>query len=173
MKDEIDELTKATKQLEHMWRRLLPACCVVGVLVGLVIGFEIKGPARDLPVVHIVDGDTFDVTAAGKPMRIRIAAIDTAERGEPGADEATEYLRQLIEGKNVRLSYEDIEPRRWIFGYPVGPFGRLLAHPHVEVDGGELDVGQEMIDSGHAVRWPRRWSARTEPAEKRQEEREK
>ena len=118
-------------------------------------GPESSGPAG-FPVIRIVDGDTFDVTAAGKPMRIRIAAIDTPERGEPGFGEATEYLRQLIEGKNVRLSYEDIKPRRWIFGYPVGPFGRLLAHPHVDVDGGELDVGQEMIDSGHARRWRKR-----------------
>ncbi|MHA1461383.1 MAG: thermonuclease family protein, partial [Promethearchaeota archaeon] len=49
-------------------------------------------------VYNIVDGDTIDVTSVG---RIRFADIDAPEQGEPGDDEATNYLLSLIYQKTV------------------------------------------------------------------------
>lgn len=44
-------------------------------------------------VEYIVDGDTIDVTSVG---RIHLADIDSPEQGEPGFDEATNYISSLI-----------------------------------------------------------------------------
>ena len=54
-------------------------------------------------VTKIVDGDTFELNINGGAYSLRMIGIDTPERGEPCANEATDYLRQLINGKSVQL----------------------------------------------------------------------
>jgi len=49
---------------------------------------------------YIVDGDTFDV-AMGE--RVRLADVDTPERGQVGYSEASYFLGQLIYGERVYL----------------------------------------------------------------------
>jgi len=45
-------------------------------------------------VAYIVDGDTFDVTSVG---RICLVDINTPGGGEPGADEATNYIKKFTQ----------------------------------------------------------------------------
>lgn len=102
-------------------------------------------------VVHVVDGDTIDVDIdLGfytwiKKQRIRMFGIDAPEmRGDerPAGQAATEFLRDLIDGKTVIL--RTIKGKDG--GDSRGKYGRWLAT--VYIDG--LDVNQHMIDTGHA-----------------------
>lgn len=72
-------------------------------------------------VFNVVDGDTVDVTVdlgfkVYTRQRIRLARIDTPERGQPGFDEAGDFLRELILGKTVTL--KTYKASKW--GYFLG-----------------------------------------------------
>jgi len=54
---------------------------------------------------YIVDGDTFDI-ATGE--RIRLADVDTPERGKAGYFEASMFINNLIYNKKVYLDIDDI-----------------------------------------------------------------
>jgi micrococcal nuclease len=85
-------------------------------------------------VVHIVDGDTFDI-ATGE--RIRMIGIDTPERGKYYYKEATQHLAQLIEGKEVILKKDVSETDQ---------YGRLLRHVYVD----DTWVNEQMVRDGYA-----------------------
>lgn len=70
---------------------------------------------------YIVDGDTFDV-AMGE--RVRLADVDTPERGQVGYSEASYFLEQLIYGEMVYLDTDDV--------YRYGPYGRLICLVYVD-----------------------------------------
>jgi hypothetical protein len=55
-------------------------------------------------VYKVIDGDTFDAFPIG---RVRLADIDTPERGEPGYSEAKDFLNLLINGRRVYLDVDD------------------------------------------------------------------
>ena len=54
---------------------------------------------------YIVDGDTFDISSGD---RVRLADVDTPERGQVGFYEASEFLNILIYNKKVYLDIDDI-----------------------------------------------------------------
>ena len=85
-------------------------------------------------VVHIVDGDTFDI-ASGK--RVRLIGIDTPERGEYFYKEAKERLRELVENKEVILKKDISETDR---------YGRLLRHVYLD----DVWINKLMIEEGYA-----------------------
>lgn len=70
---------------------------------------------------YVVDGDTFDV-AMGE--RVRLADVDTPERGQAGYSEASYFLEQLIYGERVYLDVDDV--------YRYGPYGRLICLVYVD-----------------------------------------
>jgi micrococcal nuclease len=95
------------------------------------------GPAVAL-VEYVVDGDTVELEGG---ERVRYLMVDTPESTN-GADdcygmEAAIYNRDLVEGREVTLSY-DSECR--------DTFGRLLAY--VEVDG--VEVNTRLVEFGFA-----------------------
>jgi len=67
-------------------------------------------------VVRVVDGDTLIVAIDGLDKRVRLIGVDAPEIGEPGGDEATQFVRDLVEGQTVWLSGS---------GNDVDRFGRL------------------------------------------------
>lgn len=56
---------------------------------------------RKEKVTEIIDGDTFITTRRKYP--VRLANVDAPERGQPGYNEAKEVLRNMIEGKEIRI----------------------------------------------------------------------
>lgn len=96
---------------------------------------------RTFTVERIVDGDTFKVTYDGEQTSVRIVGINAPERKDPTGPAATKALTGLIDGKTVRLQFTEARKR--------DSFGRLLCKVYV----GDVDVGQWMIDNGHAVRY--------------------
>lgn len=92
-------------------------------------------------VSYIVDGDTIDVSSVG---RIRLADIDTPEQGEPGYDEATNFISSLIFQKTVYIDVDDV--------YGTDIYGRIVAVVYVYHDADHLkNVNKALLDSGHAV----------------------
>lgn len=86
-------------------------------------------------VARVVDGDTLE-TAGGD--RVRLAGIDTPERGQCGYVEATRRLEAITKGRPVTLTAGSRDDR--------DRYGRLIRY--VDVDGG--DAGLELIEDGLA-----------------------
>jgi endonuclease YncB( thermonuclease family) len=87
-------------------------------------------------VVEVTDGDTYDVRRSiGGTVTIRLHGVDTPESSQPFGGKATRRARRLLQGKNVRVSVED-----------VGRYGRAVAR--VEVGGS--DLGALLIRRGLA-----------------------
>lgn len=57
--------------------------------------------ARKEKVTKVIDGDTFET--ASRKKSVRLANVDAPEKGQPGFVKATETLRKMIEGKEVRI----------------------------------------------------------------------
>ena len=90
----------------------------------------------EVRVEQVIDGDTLDSPSG----RIRIFGVDTPERGQPCASEATNQLSELA-GNSVRL--ED-GPRL------TDQFGRRLAYVYTK-DGYSID--EILVREGLAVAW--------------------
>lgn len=85
-------------------------------------------------VQRVIDGDTMEIDGA----TIRLLNIDTPERGQYGYDMATTELRNLVEGRSVKLEFADSsEATR-------DRFNRVLAFVFVD----DQFVNYEMIRSG-------------------------
>lgn len=73
-------------------------------------------------VTKVFDGDTVQVQGEDLEFRIRMVAIDAPEtggskrKGQPYSQQAKKVLRQLVQGKNVRLKQ-----------YGTGGYNRILA----------------------------------------------
>ena len=55
---------------------------------------------------RVVDGDTL-VLADAQKTRVRLWGIDAPEKGQPFADAARERLKELCEGRAIRLEWKD------------------------------------------------------------------
>jgi len=87
------------------------------------------------PVVHVTDGDTFDVKVQGVVMDFRLAEIDAPEHDQPYGKEARAELASLVAGKRVVLVPFDTDR-----------YGRTVAF----VWAGERCVNQQLVDRGAA-----------------------
>jgi len=108
-------------------------------------------------VIRVIDGDTFDVDLPDALnnrsfTRVRLWGLDCPEvqthnhPGEPWADEATAFARELLDGTTVTLHLESHRER--------GTFGRVLAHVEI-ADRGSLNL--LLLEAGLA-RADDRWS---------------
>ena len=91
--------------------------------------------ADRLTAARVIDGDTI-VTSAGDT--IRLAGIDTPERGQCGYSEATANLRRTLAGNTLTLTKAGLSDR--------DKYGRLIRY----VDVGEQDAGMGQIMGGFA-----------------------
>lgn len=91
--------------------------------------------ADRLTAARVIDGDTI-VTSAGDT--IRLAGIDTPERGQCGYSEATANLRRTLAGNALTLTKAGLTDR--------DKYGRLIRY----VDVGEQDAGMGQIMGGFA-----------------------
>lgn len=70
----------------------------------------------DWLVTKVIDGDTVKVRKYGNTIKVRLSKIDCPENGQKYYNEATEFLRNLIMGKKVKLVIVDVDR-----------YGRLVA----------------------------------------------
>lgn len=89
-------------------------------------------------VTRVIDGDTVEL---GTGDRLRLIGIDTPERGDCGADEATRALAAMVEGRQVSLvNPTQVQDR--------DAYDRLLAYLATPEF---TDVGVELVRAGLAA----------------------
>ena len=85
-------------------------------------------------ISRVIDGDTIEMSNDDK---VRLLGINTPERGQFYYTEATERLRELVDGKSVILE-KDISNK--------DQYGRLLRYIHID----NIFVNLEMVEGGYA-----------------------
>jgi micrococcal nuclease len=113
------------KTLSILWL-LLPA------LFGAVLADAAEYTGK---VVAIADGDTLTLLVDRQQLKIRLAEIDTPERGQPYGSRAKEALSQLAVGKRARVLAVDRDR-----------YGRTVGLVYV----GDTDVNAELVRRGAA-----------------------
>jgi micrococcal nuclease len=104
------------------------------------------GPPGRATVVHVVDGDTIDVTIGGHRERVRLIGINTPETVDPRrpvecfGHEASEHTKTLLPAGTAVDLVRDVEPR--------DAYGRLLAYVYRRPDG--LFVNLDLATQGYA-----------------------
>ena len=94
-------------------------------------------------VTRVIDGDTFD-TLSGD--RIRLADVDTPEKGESGYHEARNFTIKLLYQQSVFLDIDDV--------YKTDKFDRLVCVAYVDHNSTHvLNVNQALLDEGYATIW--------------------
>ena len=94
----------------------------------------------NMTVTEVVDGDTFYL---GNGDKVRMLGINTPESGRPYAQEATDFLTNMILGKEVTLVNDSKNGDS-------DSYGRLLAHVYVN----DTFVNYEIIKAGYAFWYP-------------------
>lgn len=100
-------------------------------------------------VTKVTDGDTLHVDINGTIERIRLIGINTPETVDPRrtvqcfGKEASVRMKELAEGKFVRLEYDESQGER-------DTYGRILAYVYLE--GGEM-INRKMIADGYAYEY--------------------
>ncbi len=130
--------------------RFLVSCCRISTLVlflFLAISFSSTASAWEIDatdvVDRVIDGDTFVATTLD---RVRLADIDTPEVGEPGADEATDFLTGLILYEEVHLDIDDVDG--------TDRYGRWIAVAYVRHNATHLlNVNEALLEEGLAEVW--------------------
>lgn len=105
------------------------------VLASCLLAAEVAAASYAARVVAVHDGDTLTVLAQRREVRLRLAAIDAPERGQPYAQASRRALAARVAGRVV-----DIEARGR------DRYGRTLAV--VRVDG--VDVNRAQVRDGWA-----------------------
>jgi len=105
------------KAPEH-WRRTLIAylaALTLSVPWYLAQRSEKVQPSVSGMVIEVVDGDTIEVSGLGT---VRFVGVNTPEKGEPGSQEAVDFLSKICLGKIVLVDIDDESPR--------DTYGRIL-----------------------------------------------
>ena len=91
-------------------------------------------------VIKVIDGDTIDILYDGKPLRIRLAEIDTPERGQPYWKKSRDALADYVAGKVVTVEKVDID--RW---------DRVIGQVYLD----SLWINGELVRIGFAYVYPK------------------
>ena len=107
---------------------------------------ELHGPYK---VTRIVDGDTIVIKMDGSETKVRFIGVDTPESVAPESsgktnskegEETSDYLKKLIEGKNVYLEFDVGQTDQ---------YGRILAY--VYLSDKETMIQRLLLSEGYAM----------------------
>jgi micrococcal nuclease len=107
-------------------RRLIPLIVLLLLVPsGDAVGArpETQQPIEIGTAAYVVDGDTIGVQLGDTIQRVRYIGMNTPERGEPCAREATAANAALVDGRTVAMIRDVSETDR---------YGRLLRYVYVE-----------------------------------------
>ena len=107
------------------------------ILALLLLLFPLSVEAETLvgKVVGVTDGDTITVLVAERPVKVRLAEIDTPERKQPWGSRAKQALSSKVFRENVEVRVLNIDR-----------YGRTVGHVWI----GDRNINREMIREGHA-----------------------
>ena len=129
-----------------MKRKLLSFCVLIVLIESFLLvvhsSYSVEIDATTV-VSKVIDGDTFDTTSEG---RIRLADVDTPERGESGYYEAKNFLTSLVYNKQVYLDIDDV--------YETDKYGRLVCVVYVSHNTTHfININKALLVEGYAVIW--------------------
>lgn len=111
---------------------------------------EVLGTQTDLNTVsRVIDGDTIEILSNGQKMKVRLIGVDSPESVDPRQEvqcfgkEASQFLKNLLQGKQVRLEADASQQDR-------DRYARLLRYAYLE--DGKL-VNQLLIEEGMAYEY--------------------
>jgi micrococcal nuclease len=124
----------------------------LGTALVSTVGLAQDKPSAAAPspvalVERVVDGDTLVVRLDDQSIKVRLIDVDAPESVDPRrpvqrfARESAAFIRQLVEGKTVRLAYEPAGAR-------IDRYGRTLAYLHRVDD--DIFVNRELVAKGYA-----------------------
>lgn len=105
----------------------------------MFFSFSLHAEIWEAKVVKIADGDTFTAVKDNNEIRIRLAEINTPEKGRPWSKQAKQALKSQIAGKTVKIDEVDVDR-----------FDRVVAIVYVN----STNINEWMILNGHA--WVKR-----------------
>lgn len=147
---------------KYLEKKKVPKVLIAGLVMASVLGwtgwnnldkvknyYQIKTifPIKT-QTTNIIDGDTFIIKNG---MTVRLLGIDAPNRGKDGAEQAKEYLENLIKNKSLSFEYDT---------YQDDKFGRILAYvwisclPQIQqyCHENRALVNEVMIKTNHAQR---------------------
>ena len=95
-------------------------------------------------VTSVSDGDTIKIDYDGTETPVRLIGIDTPETVDPRVDpecygqEASDYLKNLLDGKKVKIEADPTQD-------DIDKYGRLLRYVYLDNE----DVGLKIIEGGY------------------------
>lgn len=112
-----------------------------------------RAPSEVSGLAHVIDGDTIHLTlqATGQLVKVRLQGVAAPERSDAGGAEATQYVKQLAEGREARCELDGSRSKDRVVGvcYVSGK-----------------DLGAEVIAAGLARDCPRFSGGRYQALEK-------
>ena len=111
-------------------KRTISILLILGILTCPSLLFAWEGK-----VVSVTDGDTIKVLKAGIQVKVRLAAIDCPEKGQPYGQAARKFTAKLVAGKSVKVWPTDTDR-----------YGRTIAFVFV----GGVDLNKELLKAGLA-----------------------
>jgi micrococcal nuclease len=104
------------------------------IVIGLFL-FPAFLHAFEGKVVSVSDGDTIKVLYDGKQVKIRLAAIDCPEKGQPYGQKAKQFTADMVAGKVVKVWETDVDR-----------YGRIVGFVFV----GDKNLNKELLSAGLA-----------------------
>jgi micrococcal nuclease len=100
-------------------------------------------------VTKVTDGDTIHIAMDGRDEKVRLIGINTPETVDPRrpvecfGKEASDYMKDIAQGKIVRLEYDESQSSR-------DTYGRILAYVYLE--DGQM-INRKMVAEGYAYEY--------------------
>lgn len=103
----------------------------------LVLALAVTATAETLSgkVIGVTDGDTIKVLVAERPIKVRLAEIDTPERGQPWAKRAKQALSHKVFDQEVEVRVVTVDR-----------YGRTVGHIWLA----DRQINRELVREGHA-----------------------
>jgi len=147
---------------QYLKKKKVPKVLIAGLILASVLGwtgwenldkiknyYQIKQIFPDKTrATAVLDGDTFTIKNG---MTVRLLGVDAPNRGQPGYNQSTDYLRYLINNKNLNFEYDQ---------YQDDKYGRILAYVWIDClvelnqycRNDKTLVNEVMIKQGYAVK---------------------
>ena len=116
----------------------MPGLKLIFTVLAVLVASIAETPAAEITgrVVVIADGDTLTLLVDGRDqVKIRLAEIDTPEKGQPYGSKARKALAELAFQKDAHVVWSEKDR-----------YGRVIGRVYID----DLDVNAEMVHLGHA-----------------------
>lgn len=111
------------------------------VTICLCVAINVASQENSVTIIRVKDGDTYEaITRSKDTITIRLADVDTPEKGQPYGKEAKEAVIKLLLNKNVTLQKRYAESS-------TDRNGRVIAYLYTS---GGIDIGRKLLELGLA-----------------------